>query len=358
VTAVVQHAELGWEAVTSVDRSGQAVQAVGLGEQLRDALCRVEAAALRPVRAPGGVVVAGMGGSAIGARLAVGVLGDRARRPVVVADGYELPPWVGQDVLVLCSSYSGATEETLACYEDAGRRGALRVVAGAGGPLAERARRDNVPVISFPPGLQPRAAVGYSLVSALGAVAAAGAAPAMPRRLERAANHLDACAAEWGPAGHEAGLAKALARRLHGTVLVITGAGATAPVAYRWKCQCNENAKMPAFCGALPEVDHNEVCGWASAAELGPFSAVFLEDRDDPPAITRRTALTAQLAAAGARTVERVAVRGPGRLERILALVLLGDLVSLYLAVLRGVDPVDVDAITRLKAALSGRLGP
>jgi glucose/mannose-6-phosphate isomerase len=325
---------------------------LGLGAQLRDALARVDAAGLRPVDAPGGVVVVGMGGSAVGGRLALGALGSRGRRPMAVVDGYQLPPWVGKSTLVLCSSYSGATEETLACYERARARDAPVVAATTGGPLAERARRDGVPVIRLPSGLQPRAAVGYALVSALEVAAVAGAAPPVRDELRAAARLVDALAAEWGPDGSENGEAKRLARCLEGTVPVITGAGLTAPVAYRWKCQCNENAKVPAFWSVLPEADHNEICGWAAAGGLGEFSAVFLEDPGERTEITRRHELTAGLAAAGARTVERVVARGATPLARLLSLVLLGDLVSLYLAVLRGVDPVEIEAIRRLKAAL------
>ena len=120
---------------------------------------------------------------------------------------------------------------------------------------------------------------------------------------------------------------------------MIAGAGLTAPVAYRWKCQINENAKLPAFASALPEADHNEICGWAAARELGPFSAVLLEDPDAHPRDVLRIELTAALASAGARVVERVPARGETPLERLVSLVLLGDLVSLYLAVLRGRRP-------------------
>ena len=179
---------------------------------------------------------------------------------------------------MLCSSYSGNTEETLSAYDDALERGAPRLVATTGGALAERARRDGVPVIPLPGGFQPRAAVGYGLVSALEAAALAGAAPSMRDEIEAAAALAGTLAAEWGPEGAEDGEAKALARALHGTVPVIVGAELTAPVAYRWKCQINENAGLPAFSSALPEADHNEVVGWPGAGGLGPFSAVFLED--------------------------------------------------------------------------------
>ena len=346
-------AGLGGDAVAAVDSTAQAAAILDLGAHLRDALDRVGSARLRPVPAPGGVVVAGMGGSAVGGRLAVGALGDRLRRPLVGADGYDLPSWVGPGVLVLCSSYSGATEETLSCYEQAQRRGAAVMAATTGGSLEERARRDGVPVIPLPTGFQPRAAVGYSLVCALEVAALGGAAPSLRAELEAATEPLEVLAAQWGPRGGESGRAKALAQRLHRTLPVITGTGPTAPVAYRWKCQMNENAKIPAFAGVLPEADHNEICGWAAAPEFGEFSAVFLEDPDDSPRIARRVELTAALANAGAPTIERVAGVGSGRLQRLLSLVLLGDLVSLYLAVLRHVDPVEIEAISTLKAALS-----
>jgi glucose/mannose-6-phosphate isomerase len=348
-------APLHREAVAAVDSTGQAAEITDLATHLRDAVWRVDSAAIAPIDAPGGVIVAGMGGSAVGARLALGALGPRLTRPFAIADGYELPSWTGPEHLVLCSSYSGGTEETLAGYDDAAARGARRLVATTGGALAERARRDGAPVIPLPGGFQPRAAVGYGLVAALEAAALAGAAPSLRAEIEAAAALAERLAAEWGPDGDEQGEAKALARRLHGTVPVVAGAELTAPVAYRWKCQINENASLPAFASALPEADHNEVVGWPGAAGRGPFSAIFLEDAEAHPRNRLRSELTADVAAAGATVVERVATRGDSRLERLVSLVLLGDLVSLYLAVLRGVDPADIEPLTRLKAALADR---
>jgi glucose/mannose-6-phosphate isomerase len=346
---------LNAEAVAAVDSTGQAAEICDLGIHLRDALWRVDSAALGDLDAPGGLVVAGMGGSAVGGSLARGALHDRLRRPLLVADGYELPSWIGGDALVLCSSYSGATAETLACYDAAREAGAKIVVATTGGPLAERARGDRVPVVPLPGGFQPRAAVGYSLVAALEAAALAGAGPSLRDEVEAAASLADGLAAEWGPDSDEDSDAKALARRLEGTVPVFMGAGLTAPAAYRWKCQLNENAKLPAFWSVLPEADHNEICGWAAAAELGAFAAVVLEDPRADPRIAERAGLTAELAGAGARVVERVSARGETALERLVSLVLLGDLVSLYLAVLRGADPVAIEAIDALKRQLAGR---
>jgi len=343
------------EAVAAVDPTGQAAEILDVATHLRDALWRVDSAGLQPVDAPGGVLVAGMGGSAVGGRLAQAAIGPRLTRPFVVADGYALPSWVGSEHLVLCSSYSGGTEETLSAYDDALERGAARIVATTGGALAERARRDRAPVIPLPGGFQPRAAVGYGLVSALETAARGGAAPSLRDEVEAAAALAETLAAEWGPSGDEDGEAKRLARALHGTVPVIVGAELTAPVAYRWKCQINENAGLPAFSSELPEADHNEVVGWPGSAQLGPFSAVFLDDPDTHPRNALRSELTAAEAQAGARVVERVTARGVTRLERLVSLVLLGDLVSLYLAVLAGTDPVDIAPIDRLKASLAQR---
>jgi glucose/mannose-6-phosphate isomerase len=338
-------------ACSAVDSTGQFAETLGLADHLRDALWRVDSANIAPVDAQGGLIVAGMGGSSVGGRLAAGALGPRLRRPLALAMGYDIPSWIGRETLVLCSSYSGSTEETLATYDAAKEAGAPRIVATTGGPLAERARTDGVPVVPLPGGFQPRAAVGYSLVTALEAAALCGAAPSVRDEIEAAAGLAAELAIEWGPDGAEDGDAKRLARALHGTIPVITGAGLTASVAYRWKTQINENAEIPAFASKLPEHDHNEVVGWGGAA--GRLGAVFLEDPEGDERAARRIEVTAEIAAEGAAVVERVTARGETRLERLVSLVLLGDLVSLYLAVLRGVDPVHVRAIDLLKERLA-----
>ncbi|MBS1881258.1 MAG: bifunctional phosphoglucose/phosphomannose isomerase, partial [Actinobacteria bacterium] len=138
---------------------------------------------------------------------------------------------------------------------------------------------------------------------------------------------------------------------LEGRVPVFYGAELTAPVARRWKTQVNENAKLPAFFLELPEADHNDVCGWEAAAE-GAFAAVFLEDRDDHPRVGERFGLTAEIVAAAGAPALRVETAGETATARLLWATMLGDLVSLELAGRRGVDPLPVVAIERLKAAL------
>ena len=341
------------ETIQAIDLTGQIDEVLSLPEQLEDALWRVASSGARPVDAIGGVIVAGMGGSAAGARLAIAALGDRLTSPMAVADGYTLPGWASGSTLVLASSYSGNTEETLSAYDDAAARGAPRLVATTGGELATRAHDDGVPVIPVPAGFQPRAAIGYALVSALEAAALAGAAPSVRDEVQAAAALAGQLAEEWGPDGPEDNEAKTIARALDGTVPVIAGAELAAAAAYRWKCQLNENAAIPAFASVLPEADHNEVVGWDAAGGLGRFSYVSLEDGAAHERNALRAQLTADVARSGAVSVIRVAARGTTKVERLVSLVLLGDLVSIYAAVLRGVDPVDIPAIDGLKASLA-----
>ena len=347
-------AELSGDTIAAVDRTGQLTDILGMPEHLRDALWRVESANLHAEDSPGGLVVAGMGGSGIGGALARVALGDRASRPIVLARGYALPAWTTPDTTVLCASYSGDTEETLAIYEAASALGAKLVVLTTGGKLAELARGDGVPVIPLPGGFQPRHAVAYSLVVALEVAGLCGAGERLHAEIDVAAAHAEALVARWGPGAPDDSLAKSLARGLHGTVPQIAGAGLTAPVAYRWKTQINENAKAPAFATELPELDHNEIVGWERSAEYGPFSAVFLDDSDLHPRIRQRIELTRGLIASRAANTFRVETVGETRVERLISAVLLGDLVSLYLAVLSGVDPAPIKVIDQLKSALNG----
>jgi glucose/mannose-6-phosphate isomerase len=346
-------ADLGADTVKALDASNQFADVLGLSDHLDDALWRVESASIEPQDSPGGLVIAGMGGSAVGGLLARAALGDRASRRISVSLDYGLPAWTTPDTTVLCSSYSGNTEETLAAFEAAGALGARRIVCTTGGRLAEQAREEAVPVIGVPGGFQARAAVGYMLVVALEIAALAGVGEGLRTEIDVAAASAKRLAVAWGPESPEDSLAKSLARSLHGTIPQIVGSGLTAPIAYRWKTQINENAKTPAFFSELPELDHNELVGWSDASRVGRFGAVFLDDSDLHPRVRERIELTRELIREQAVVDERVSSVGETRIERLVSLVLLGDLVSLYLAVLGGHDPGPVHVLEDLKRRLS-----
>jgi glucose/mannose-6-phosphate isomerase len=319
---------------------------LAIPDHLRDALWRVESARLEAADSAG-LLVCGMGGSAIGGDLATAALGERLTRPLATVRGYRLPSWAGADWTVLCSSYSGGTEETVACFEAATEAGARRIVAGTGGALVDHARAEGVPVVGLPGILQPRAAVAYMFVVAAEAAGVAGAAPRMPAEVEDAAAMLEGRAAELEARAAE------IAERLAGTLPVIYGGELTAPVARRWKTQVNENAKLHAFFSELPEADHNEICGWGGPPEGPKLSVVMLEDAEQHPRLRRRFELTAEAIASGGTEVVRVQTEGETRTARLFSALMLGDLVSLRLAAARGVDPLSVEAIDALKSALA-----
>jgi glucose/mannose-6-phosphate isomerase len=262
--------------------------------------------------------------------------------------GYSLSPVTPPDRVILCSSYSGDTEETIACYDAAAALGAFRIVASTGGGLTESARRDGVPVIGIPAGLQPRVAVGYMFVAAAEVARIAGAGESLRSEIDSAAAHLERMREALCERADE------IAERIRGSVPVIAGCGLTAPVAYRWKCQVNEMAKWPAFSHGLPELDHNEIVGWEGAGSdgAGRFSAILLTDSDQHPRVRERFELTAELIEPYADEVITVVTEGETRTERLLWAVSLGDLVSLALAGIRGVDPGPVEVIETLKDRL------
>jgi glucose/mannose-6-phosphate isomerase len=316
---------------------------LGIPDQLRDALWRIESARLAQLPPSAGLFVCGMGGSAIGGDLAAAALGDRLTGPMLTVRGYALPSWATPEWTVLCSSYSGSTEETLACFEAAEALGARRLVASTGGPLVDRARETEVPVVGLPGIFQPRAAVAYMVVVAAEVASLAGVGPRVHTEIDAAAAFLSEQSESLQQQAREIGALVA------GAVPVIYGSDLTAPVARRWKTQVNENAKFPAFWGELPEADHNEILGWAGAVGEERAAAIFLEDRDQHPRVARRFELTSAAVQPSAAAVARVETMGETRLERLLWAVMLGDLVSLELARQRGVDPDPVEAIDRFK---------
>jgi glucose/mannose-6-phosphate isomerase len=194
-----------------------------------------------------------------------------------------------------------------------------------------------VPVIGIPSGMQPRAAVVYMTVAALECAAACGASPSLRSEIEASADTLRAVA-------EDDAAPRELAAALRDRVPVVYGAGRTAAPATRWKTQLNENAKVAAFANELPEADHNEVCGTDER-----LAAIFLDDDDLDPRLRKRIEVTEAVLGES----HRVSARGATPVERVMSLVLLGDLVSVHLAYERGVDPTPVDVISELKSKLA-----
>jgi glucose/mannose-6-phosphate isomerase len=330
--------------VTSADPSGMADAIAGMAEQLREGE-RVGAAAGAGVALPGAVVIAAMGGSAMGGELLRALVAGECPVPITRVRGFRVPHWAGPGTLVMCVSYSGETEETLACARQAHRQGADLLIVGSGGALVGLAQEWGVACAQVPGAVatgKPRAALGYLFGAMAGAFGACGLA----------SEGIASAAAE-GAEAVRGESARELGERLADTVPLIYGAGPMGAVAYRWKTQLNENAKMHAFSHALPELAHNEIVGWQGAPP-GRFAAVFLSDVGQDAAVHRSIAAITDLIAADAALVEIVQGRGETPAARAFSLVAQGDWASYGAALARGVDPTPIENIDTLKRAMRG----
>ncbi|MCB0873441.1 MAG: bifunctional phosphoglucose/phosphomannose isomerase [Thermoleophilia bacterium] len=301
------------------------------------------------------VAICGMGGSAIAADLVTGAYRDRLRKPVAVLRDYYVPGWLGSDTLVVLSSYSGETEETLTAASQATERDAPCVAITSGGKLDGHYREMGIPIIELPPGLQPRAALLRLLVPLVVVLSRLEVIPDASSDLDDARRMIEASIAANGPEVPTAdNHAKQLAEQLLDTVPIVWGAEITAAVAQRWKGQINENAKAPAYWGVLPEVDHNEICGFAGMGKLGPLSRlIMLREPHQHRQVNRRFSLTRELVEEHVGGVIEVGAEGETALGRAIDLVMLGDYASLYLGLLREVDPGPVEVIQQLKGRLA-----
>jgi glucose/mannose-6-phosphate isomerase len=274
--------------------------------------------------------------------------------PIEVVKDVALPEHCSPSTLVICSSFSGHTFETLSCFEDAMARGCRTVAVCAGGELRGRGEDSGVPVLVIPGDPPaPRAALGLLLLSTLGALEAMGLVPALSVEVDATARTLEETAASVGPGSpEEANPAKRLARRIGERMPVIWGAeGIGAVAASRWRAEMLENAKTPAFAASFPELDHNEIVPWGEGrAELSErFSIVTLRHDGERPEIAERIADPSGVASDGGLDTVEVRAQGESPLARFMSLALVGGATSVYLALLRGVDPAPIAAIERLK---------
>jgi glucose/mannose-6-phosphate isomerase len=325
-------------------------QALDFPRQLRSGLAAGDAAGMADRRV-GAVALCGLGGSAAGGRLLTALFAEQLAVPVVSVDTTSLPGWVGEDTLVVCISYSGQTAETLWLWDEAGDRGALRAAITAGGALAEKAEAIGAPCALVEPGFQPRGALGLLLGALVGLLDLAGAVPGAAELLAAAVPAVEAVVRE-ELANPE--VAKAEAVRLGGHAVVFYGSGARAAAAVRLKNQVNENAKAAAWGGSMPEMAHNEILGWIGCARHGiPAAAVFLRDADEPPAPKQLHDRIQAIVGGDVPTVLEWEGAGATELERTLALLVHGDVVSCHLADVEGVDALDIARLTALKAPSS-----
>jgi glucose/mannose-6-phosphate isomerase len=323
------------------------------GSQLRTAYATARASAIPFAGEVRGVAVCGMGGSAVAGDVAEAAFADRAPIPVVTLRGYGVPRGYGEEHLVLCVSYSGDTEETVAAFAQARARGCTAVAVCGGGALAAAAGEADLPAVLIPTDAPvPRAGLGSLVGGVLGSLVAAGALSGVDDEIEAAGTTLDRLAGELGPevASNEA---KDVAAWVGERIPLIWGSdGVSAAAAWRWKTAFNENAEVPSFASVLPELDHHEVVGWTAKRGEG-FCLLILREAGEHERVQARLDATLEELADSGLEWREVTARGETPLARCLSLTLVGDLASAYHALARGIDPAAMDALVRIKERLS-----
>lgn len=345
--------------IREIDSQNMLSALEGFPEQCREAVEIARKAAIPAgfARGVSNLFVAGMGGSGIGGDLFRVVIEDEVALPLQVVKGYRLPGYVGPDSLLIAVSYSGNTEETLNCFREALSRQAKIICLTSGGKLAAEGERNNLPVVKIPGGLQPRAALGYLFLPLLVILSRLGLASFDDRQLAEAVALLNQAKARFSQrSSFPENQAKQIAARLYGKAPVIYGSEGLAGVAaLRWKCQFNENSKIPAFCHSFPELNHNELVGWEKLANLTKsFSLILLRDKDESARMRTRIEVTKELIKGAFDEAVEVWAEGRSPLAKTLSLIYLGDYISFYLAILNGVDPSPVEKIAFLKEKLAG----
>ena len=301
------------------------------------------------------VVILGMGGSVIGGDLVRSLLSSKKKPIIFVNRDYDLPAFVDDKTLVIASSYSGSTEETLSAFSQALQKKCKKLVMTTGGRLKELAEDAGVPVFLIDYVAQPRAAVGYGFMSLIAFLQKLGLiedkkaeVEAMIQDLERLLVELE----ETVPTGSNR--AKQLANKLHGKIAVIYGAGIVSEVAHRWKTQINENGKAWAFYETFSELNHNAVVGYQFPQELASrIYVVMLRCPSLHPRILIRYQITSELLEQSGISHQTIDSRGKNGLSQMMGLIYLGDWVSYYLAILYEVDPTPLKAVDDLKKWLS-----
>jgi glucose/mannose-6-phosphate isomerase len=300
------------------------------------------------------VVFAGMGGSALPALLAKSW--PTLAVPLEIVRDYDIPFYVGTQTLFIAASYSGNTEETISALAQAEAKGAQIVVIDSGGKLEELAKAKDHPYVKIPKADQPRYAVFSMFRATVDILAKAGLVREadVVGQLEAAASHVAEASKAWRPeVPIKHNPAKQLARELMGNSVVIYASARLFPAAYKWKISCNENAKQVAWCNQLPEFNHNEFIGWSEQPHQKPYAVVDLRSNLDHPRTQKRFELTERLLSGKRPAANSVEVQGATHLEQLIWAVTFGDFVTLYLALLNGLDPAPVDLVEKFKVELN-----
>lgn len=302
---------------------------------------------------PDNVVFAGMGGSALYADLIKSIADISV--PYQVVRGYDIPAYVDEHTLFIASSFSGNTEETLSAITQAEEAGAHITVITGGGKLEERVKGRETPLAKLDTDIpQPRMATFNGLKALTAILEAYGVVEGVSERIAQARDALKGCTADWRPDVPTArNQAKQLAQELMGRSVVVYGGALTGPLARKWKISFNENAKNVAWHNEYPEFNHNEFIGWSEQPTVKPYALINLISNQEHERVRKRFEVSNKLLSGRWPHPNDVQLQGKNITEQILWGVMLGDFVSLYLAILNNVDPAPVELVERFKRELS-----
>lgn len=339
--------------IRSIDCQGMLELIYSFPEQCEEAI-RLARESIRGVRFYNilSLVISGLGGSAIGGDIVRTVISGKVSIPVFINRSYDLPNFVDEKTLVVVSSYSGNTEETLSAFEDAIKRKAQVIAITTGGELKKRAFEHEIPVITIPGGLPPRAALAYSFFSILVTLEEQGVIPRKHFNIDDIPAWLKEVREKFSyTVPEQDNVAKQLARKMYNHIPIVYGTcDLTDTIALRWKGQINENAKHPAFYNAFPELDHNEIMGFEGNKELcSKMFLVILRTPEENDRIKKRIDITIDLLQGKTGRIIQIWPEGSNYLERIFYHILLGDYMSTYLAILNEKDPTDIGLMDTLK---------
>lgn len=302
------------------------------------------------------IVISGMGGSAISGDILKEWLRDRLDIPIFVNRDYNLPKWVGKDTLSIFLSYSGNTEETLSSFREAIKRKSICVGISSGGKLEDICKEKSVPHVKIPSGFQPRAAIAYLLFPTIKIIQKIGLLDDVDGEIKEAVKISQEISDNNKKEIKQSNnLAKSIALSIKDTLPHIYGWRYYVPIARRWRTQINENSKMIARFDEVPECNHNDIVGWTEQTEIAAMSScVFLRDKaDEPERISERYEFMREVFENAGTKVIEINAKGKDLLAKMISLMYLGDFISCYLAILKGVDPTPVDVISKLKGRLS-----
>jgi glucose/mannose-6-phosphate isomerase len=341
------------EKISAVDKSGMLNFSVNAAKHYREAAQIAEKIRVDYPK-PDNIIVAGLGGSAIGGDLFKDWAKNQLKVPIEVSREYKLPAYANKKTLVFISSYSGDTEETLSSFLDALKRKCMIYCISSGGALLKYAKKLKIPYLQVSSGMPPRAALPYMLLPLLVYMEKAGLVKELKEDLTETFSLLEKISEENAPEKPtNDNFAKNTAQNIGESAPAVYGFGVYRSVAQRFKQQFNENSKSAAKWEYFPELNHNEVVGWEGRGEQCKwFSVIFIRDIDEPVEIESRIETTKQIMERVGLIMFDLEAQGKSLLAKMLSTIVVGDFISVYLAILHGVDPTPVRTVNILKDTL------